>query len=447
MWGKTSYFRYMSVLFDTMAWVRDTRNDAKGSSIQTTDENASIRRITMSRRITVFLALSVPILTVALLRDGASSEGVADEPTPVASSTSVTRAEHKPTGKNWPIFRGDQIATGVAKGTLPENLDVVWKFEVENGAFEGTPAIVDGIAYIGDLDGEVYALDLKTGTKKWTYETESGFIASPAVKDGLLYIGDYDGRLHCLDIKDGKLKWAFESNAEIDACVNFYKENIVFGSQDATLYCLNAKSGKLAWKHEINDQIRCSPTIVGNRTFVAGCDSLLHVIDLDKGEEVANVPIESPTMATPAVLGDHVFFGTEGGAFFSVNWKGDAKIDWTFADERASQPFRSSAAVTKDRVVFGGRTKKVYALNPSDGKEVWHFATRQRVDCSPVIVGNRVFVGASDGRLYGLDLKNGDKLWEFEASGGFSGSPAVADGRMVIATDRGVVYCFGAKEK
>lgn len=398
----------------------------------------------ISRRKLTILGFTFTLIGYAVWL-GASSDLAAED----ASTNSAdvgTKASTARANMQWPIFRGDRLATGVAKGSLPDKPELVWKFEVENGAFEGTPAILDGVVYIGDLDGEVYAFDLKSGKKKWTYETDSGFIASPAVKDGLLYVGDFDGRLHCLDISNGKLKWAFETNAEIDACVNFYKDNIVFGSQDATLYCLNAKTGKQVWKYEISDQIRCSATIVGNRTFVAGCDSLFHVIDLDKGEEVTNVPIEAPTMSTPAGQGDHVFFGTEAGAFFCVNWKGDAKIVWTFTDERAGQPIRSSAAVTKDRVVFGSRSKKVYALNPSDGKEVWRFAARQRVDCSPVVVGDRVFVGAADGRLYGLNLKDGEKLWEFEGRGGFIGSPAVAGGRMVIATDRGVVYCFGAKE-
>jgi outer membrane protein assembly factor BamB len=87
----------------------------------------------------------------------------------------------------------------------------------------------------------------------------------------------------------------------------------------------------------------------------------------------------------------------------------------------------------------------VLALDPKTGEELWSFATKQRIDSSPVIAGNRVFVGAADGRLYALDLKDGKQLWEYQATGGFTGSPAVADGKLVIATDRGVVYCFGEK--
>ena len=88
----------------------------------------------------------------------------------------------------------------------------------------------------------------------------------------------------------------------------------------------------------------------------------------------------------------------------------------------------------------------VHALDPKSGRPLWEFATKGRVDSSPVVVGRRVFVGSSDGRIYGLDLKTGQEVWRFEAGGEVNASPAVAAGRMVIGTDDGKLYCFGAKQ-
>jgi outer membrane protein assembly factor BamB len=346
--------------------------------------------------------------------------------------------------KAWPLFRGDAMAQGVAHGTLPEKPELLWKVTIEKGAFEGTPVIADGVVYLGDMDGKVFAWNLADGKELWNYKTESGFIASPAIRGGLLYIGDLDGKFYALDIKTGQPKWTFSAEAEIDSGANFWKDNVLFGSQDAHLYCLNAESGKLVWKFAINDQIRCMPTVVGDRSFVAGCDSILHIIDLTKGAEAAGVPIEAPTGVTPAVHGDNVYFGTEGGAMFAVNWK-DAKVTWKAEDQASSNPYRSSPAVQDGFVVVGSRNRRVLALDPRTGEEKWSFATKQRIDSSPVIVGDRIFVGAADGRLYALTLKDGKQLWEYQGTGGFTGSPAVADGKLVIATDRGVVYCFGAK--
>lgn len=248
---------------------------------------------------------------------------------------------------------------------------------------------------------------------------------------------------YCLT-KDGKPKWGHEAGAEINSSANFYKEFVLVGSQDATLYCLHGQTGDLKWKFEIQDQIRCSPTVVGDRAFVAGCDSKLHVIDLIKGEAVAGVPIEAPTGVTPAVLENLVYFGTEAGTFFAVDWK-EAKVAWTFEPETGSQPFRSSPAVTESCVVFGGRNKKVQALNPKTGAPLWEFAAKNRVDSSPVIVGDRAFIGSADGRLYAINIKTGKEVWQYEAGGGFTGSPAIAENRLVIASEDGVVYCFGEK--
>jgi len=348
------------------------------------------------------------------------------------------------TAKSWPLGRGNSLAEGVAKSTLPEKPEVLWKVTIEKGAFDGTPVIADGVVYLGDMDGKVYAWSLADGKELWNYKVDSSFIASPAVRGNLLYIGDIDGKFYALDVKTGQPKWTFTAEAEIDNGANFWRDNVLFGSQDANLYCLNAESGKLVWKFTIADQIRCMPTVVGDRSFVAGCDSTLHIIDLTTGKEAGAVPIEAPTGVTPAVLGENVYFGTEGGALFAVNWQ-EAKVTWKSEDKGSSQPYRSSPAVQDGVVVVGSRSRRIEAFDPKTGHELWSFASKQRIDSSPVIVGNRAFVGAADGRLYGLNLKDGKQTWEFTATGGFTGSPAVADGKLVIATDRGVVYCFGKK--
>lgn len=345
---------------------------------------------------------------------------------------------------NWPLFRGDAQATGVATSDLPAKLELLWKYEIPKGAFEGTPAIVDGVVYLGDLDGRLVAIDLKTGAKKWEQKLETGFNTSPATRDGLLYLGDLDGKFHCFDAKDGSEKWSHETMAEINSSANFYKDQVLVGSQDATLYSLDAKSGKLTWKYTIADQIRCSPTVVENRCFLAGCDGKLHIVDLDKGTAVADVPIDSPTGSTPAARGEMVYFGTEGGTFLGINWK-EAKTVWTWQDEKRSQAFRSSAAVNKDAVIVGGRDKVVRAFEPMSDKEKWRFTARQRIDASPVVVGERVFVAVADGRLYALNVADGKEVWKFEGGGGFAGSPAIADGKLVIANDEGTIFCFGAK--
>src|SRR5262249_26836222 len=59
------------------------------------------------------------------------------------------------TKDSWPLGRGNALAQGVAKTALPAKPEVVWKVQIDNGAFDGTPVIADGIVYLGDMDGKV----------------------------------------------------------------------------------------------------------------------------------------------------------------------------------------------------------------------------------------------------------------------------------------------------
>jgi outer membrane protein assembly factor BamB len=353
-----------------------------------------------------------------------------------------------PDHSQWPVFRGNAQATGVAAGRLADQPELLWKYPVDKGAFESTPVIVNDVVYIGDMDGTFYALDLQTGNKLWTFDKgkeKAGFAAAAAVRDGLVYIGDMDGTFFCLDAKTGEKKWDATSDGEIDSGANFYGDNVLFGSQDNTLYCLDAKSGKKQWTHQIGDQIRCSPTVVENCCFLAGCDGKLHVVDLHNGEETGAVEINSPTGCTPAADGDVIFFGTEGSYFFCVNWKQLQKV-WTWQDKAKGLSIRSSAALSTQAVVFGGRDKIVHARDRKSGDKLWDFPTKGRIDSSPVIVGDRLYVGSVDGRIYGIDLKTGQQAWQYEAGGAIVGSPAIAEGRLVIASQAGVVYCLGEKK-
>jgi outer membrane protein assembly factor BamB len=56
-----------------------------------------------------------------------------------------------------------------------------------------TAAIADGIVYISDLSGFLYALDADTGQLYWKHDVFAAIWGSPFVADGRVYLGDEDG--------------------------------------------------------------------------------------------------------------------------------------------------------------------------------------------------------------------------------------------------------------
>lgn len=58
-----------------------------------------------------------------------------------------------------------------------------------------TAAVKDGIVYITDLAGILYALDATTGKAFWTHDLESAMWSSPMWVDGKIYLGDENGKI------------------------------------------------------------------------------------------------------------------------------------------------------------------------------------------------------------------------------------------------------------
>ncbi len=348
----------------------------------------------------------------------------------------------------WPLFRGDPLATGVARSSLPppSELQVLWKHKINKAEFQSTACIVliEGrpVVVVGDMDGLIVALDLMTGEVVWSHKIKFGFVCSVAFHENRFYVGNIDGRFLCLDTH-GKLLWEFQAGMEIDGSATFYGEWVLFTSQDSKLYALNAVTGEKAWEIEAGDQLRCAPTVIDGLAFLAGCDAVLHTIKLSDQSEEAGVDINSPTGCTPAAVGDLIFFGTEQAGMLAVNWRKKEKI-WDFTDDGNVVTVHGNAAVTDELVIFGDTTRQVHALDPRSGERKWATALRSGVESSPVIVGNLIYVAGMDGRLYALEMTTGEIVWQKEFQGKFKASPAVAFSRLVIASDDGVIYCLGS---
>ena len=341
----------------------------------------------------------------------------------------------------WPQFRGNPQLTGVAAGTLPASLKLLWTYEAGE-SIESSAAISGGTVYVGTQSAELLAIDLQTGKLRWKYKAQEGIAeSSPAISQGVVYIGDSSGLLHAVRASDGKGLWTFKTASEIKSSPVVSGDRILIGSYDGNLYCLS-RDGKLIWKYTTANFVHATPAIENGIIYLGGCDEVFRGIRLSDGQEVLQFPAGGYTGASPVLLAKRAYYGTFSNDVIAADLTGK-RIVWRYQNPDRSFPFYSSAAVSGDRIVLGGRDKLVHCLNIATGKAIWTFPTKARVDSSPAVAGGRVYIGSNDGHFYVLDLATGKKLWDFEAGAPLSASPAVAEGRVVIGSQDGRLYCFG----
>ena len=71
---------------------------------------------------------------------------------------------------DWTMFRADPSHSGAGTGNPVLTPTLLWKYTTGN-MVESSPAVVDGVVYIGSGDGNVYALNATNGAKLWNYTT------------------------------------------------------------------------------------------------------------------------------------------------------------------------------------------------------------------------------------------------------------------------------------
>ena len=350
-----------------------------------------------------------------------------------------------PSRADWPLIRGDANATGAIAENLQRPLDVLWTYPARDSGFEATASIVDGIVYVGDMDGQFHAISLADGEPIWIKKfKETGFVAGSAVVNGRIYCVDFNGVVRCLDAANGEPVWEFETETLLYAAPNVHEGKVLIATESGELYALDAATGKKVWEPFTIDQpLRSWPTVVEGRVLVAGCDGRLHAVDVATGKSIENIDIGGPADGMPAVLGDHVFFCTAGGVFHGMKINPLAR-DWQYGHSGRSEELHA-AAVNEKAVVLATHDKRIVALDPAKGGELWTFSLKARAESSPVIAGNLALCGTIRGRFHAIDMTTGEEVWQTDVGGRFTASPALADGRLVIGNEDGALYCIGGK--
>src|SRR5262252_2570048 len=84
-------------------------------------------------------------------------------------------------------FHGNTARTGVYDVPGPKQLTgPKWIFKA-GGPIVTSPAIANGVVYIGAMDGHLYAIDQETGKEKWNFKSRMPIQSTPAVSGGMIY--------------------------------------------------------------------------------------------------------------------------------------------------------------------------------------------------------------------------------------------------------------------
>ena len=301
-----------------------------------------------------------------------------------------------------------------------------WEFETGGRVFSSLAIGADGTVYVGSEDSKVYALNGKTGTKKWEFVT-GGVYSSPAIgTDGTVYIGSWDNKVYALNGRTGAKRWEFVTGDELCSSPAIGADGTVYvGSYDKKVYALNGKTGAKLWEFVTGSCVPSSPAIGADGTvYIGSRDFKVYALDGKTGAKKWEFVTGSCVDSSPAIGADGtVYVGSYDKKVYALDGKTGAK-KWEF---ETGERVASSPAIGADGTVYvGSNDNKVYALDYKTGAKKWEFGTGAKVRSSPAIGGDgTVYVGSGDFKVYALDGKTGTKKWEFITGNRVYSSPAI----------------------
>ncbi|HEY7640233.1 MAG TPA: PQQ-binding-like beta-propeller repeat protein [Steroidobacteraceae bacterium] len=338
----------------------------------------------------------------------ASSPAVADGVVYFVSSTGSLAAIDAGTGQPKWVYAIEYERKFEAKNlhgypspaqTVPDPYDI----------YTSSPAVANGKVFFGSGDGNVYAVDARTGQLQWKFATKNVVHASPAVVGNVVYIGSWDGNFYAIDADTGQQRWVFNGGQDdsIHNQVGFQSSaavvdgTVYVGCRDAHVYALDAATGRKRWDYPTSKSwVNGTPAVRDGLVYVGTSDSSRFMaLDARTGRLRFNFDAKGYVFSSAALAGALAYFGSHNGRLYAVDVKTGA-LAWTFqTDASKSDPMK---VLNPD----GSFNRDAFAPVFRDFQDMYidfyRFISIGGILSSPAVDRGVVYFGSMDGNLYAV---------------------------------------------
>lgn len=295
--------------------------------------------------------------------------------------------------------------------------------------------------------GGNYWLDLA-----WDFTSGAPLGTAPAVVDGIAYVADTVGNLYALDIGNGGMlwNWTLPSGQPVDGApaVDMAVGLVLIGADDGTVDAVRTANGTTAWSTMVGGHV-LAPLLAGAQAFVTTTTGKVVALDVSNGSVLWSRTLPS-AISAPAALdgsGQRLVVGQSNGNVTEIS-VGNGTVLWNFATGGA---VRAGATISGSVVYIGSSSAHVYALALTTGRKIWSFTAGGAIPDTGALVSRYTYnggqlefaVGASNGKLYVLDAANGSLFYGVSVPGAVVGVGST-EGVLVVETSRGYIVAARA---
>ncbi|MTH45867.1 outer membrane protein assembly factor BamB [Intestinirhabdus alba] len=194
---------------------------------------------------------------------------------------------------------------------------------------ESAPATAYGAAIVGGDNGRVSAVLMQQGQLIWqqrisqaTGSTEidrlSDVDTTPVVVNGVVYALAYNGNLTALDLRSGQIMWKRELGSVNDFIIEGNRIYLV--DQSDRVLALNVDGGVTLWtQNDLLHRQLTSPALYNGSLVVGDAEGYLHWLNVEDGRFVAQQKVDSAGFLTDPVVADgRLLIQAKDGTLYSI---------------------------------------------------------------------------------------------------------------------------------
>ncbi|BBM85305.1 serine/threonine-protein kinase [Candidatus Uabimicrobium amorphum] len=314
-----------------------------------------------------------------------------------------------------PLVLGKRILFGCRNGffyCIDDSGNFLWKFK-SSATIKGYGAIYNGVVYFGNVNGDVYGLDIYSGKKLFYYNVIQPQRFSPIIVDDVIYINTEKNLLFAVDLKTSKKKWRFKGDKgdELYSSPALYKDLIILSEYNDTVYALNRSNGNIVWQKTVAAHSYNSPIVIDDKVYVT-VHGKFYAFDAQTGKELWDCELQGRFYSTGVYYQNMIVVINRRGVLQAVDLK-KHKVKWNL---KTSPPMVTkknqvlSSLIIAGDDVFIHSVEAFYSFNiKTKQKTIYHQipeSTKHSDNYStPKIYGTSLYITTIDGFLKAYHTK------------------------------------------
>jgi outer membrane protein assembly factor BamB len=121
---------------------------------------------------------------------------------------------------------------------------------MEEAVFSAPVVGPEGVVYINDQAGHVYARLIEDGCEVWTVDLNDSVFSSPTLEGTEVLLTGRDNDLIRMDPWTGDRGWTFRTSRELFGTAILSGDRAYVASDDKNLYCIDVASGRELWRFD-----------------------------------------------------------------------------------------------------------------------------------------------------------------------------------------------------